>query len=317
VDDYLTAWPFYAQYISCQDTGTTLYFVTDTSNVKGIGETRTITILNTNINPNRTGLNLPSDFPQQGSYTVVGNTIYLTYPRNPSSSATRSWTIGVVAETNDGVSLSGSYSIRQDANTIYSIPYTADTSTVDASGETRTITIDASNLVASSITIGVEGATGVTYTYENGVITVVFPRNNTSGERDIVVTVTGQTVGGTDAIASISYRQDSDEIYSIPYTADTSTVDASGETRYIYIDTSNLVQSSITISSSGIPGIITSYDSATGIVTVIFPDNTGSGYEIMEATITIEGETINGHYAVAVVGGEFKVNVLEKLLTCK
>lgn len=301
VNDYITAWPQYAQYISCQDTGTTLYFTTDTSNVKGIGETRTITILNTNINPNRTGLNLPSDFPQQGSYTVVGNTIYITYPRNPSSSATRSWTIGVVAQTNDGVSLSGSYSITQNANVTYSIPYTADTSTVDASGETRTITIDTSNLVASSITIGVEGATGVTYTYENGVITVVFPRNNTSGERDIVVTVTGQTVGGTDAIASISYRQDSDEIYLIPYTADTSTVDASGETRYIYIDTSNLVQSSITISSSGIPGIITSYDSATGIVTVIFPDNTGSGYELLEATITIEGETINGHYAVAVV----------------
>ena len=301
VNDYITAWPQYAQYISCSETGTTLYFVTDTSNVKGIGETRTITILNTNINPNRTGLNLPSDFPQQGSYTVVGNTIYITYPRNPSSSATRSWTIGVVAETNDGVSLSGSYSITQNANVTYSIPYTADTSTVDASGETRTITIDTSNLVASSITIGVEGATGVTYTYENGVITVVFPRNITSGERDIVVTVTGQTVGGTDAIASISYRQDSDEIYFIPYTADTSTVDASGETRYIYIDTSNLVQSSITISSSGIPGIITSYDSATGIVTVIFPDNTGSGDEILSATITIEGETINGHYAVATV----------------
>lgn len=213
VDAYITAWPQYAQYISCQDTGTTLYFVTDTSNVKGIGETRTITILNTNINPNRTGLNLPSDFPQQGSYTVDGNVIYLTYPKNSSTSATRSWTIGVVAQTNDGVSLSGSYSITQNANATYSIPYTADTSTVAGSGETRTITIDTSNLVASSITIGVEGATGVTYTYENGVITITFPEN-TGFEQYNTVSITGETITGDEAFATISYVQDGE--YIIP-----------------------------------------------------------------------------------------------------
>jgi hypothetical protein len=299
-DAYKTAWSAYEEYMSCQD-DEQLYFTTDTSNVKGTGETRTITILNTNIIQNRIGLTLPSDFPSQGAYVVDGNVIYLTYPANPSSTSTRTWTIMVRATTKSGKDLSGSYRITQNANVVYSIPYTADTSTVAATGETRTITIDTSNLDPSTISIGIEGATGVSYTYENGVITVVFPRNNTSGERDIVVTVTGQTVGGTDAVASISYRQDSDEIYLIPYTADTSTVDASGETRYIYIDASNLVASSITISSNGIQGVITSYDSATGIVTVIFPDNTGSEYEIMSATITIEGETTNGLYAVAIV----------------
>lgn len=207
VNDYITAWPQYAQYISCSETGTTLYFVTDTSNVKGIGETRTITILNTNINPNRTGLNLPSDFPQQGSYFVVDNVIYLTYPRNPSSSATRSWTIGVVAQTNDGVSLSGSYQITQNAYNIVQIPYTADTSTVDVSGETRTITIDTSNLVASSITIGVEGMTGVTYTYNNGIITIVFPENTDGYWKDALVTVTGIDLQGNEAISEISFKQ--------------------------------------------------------------------------------------------------------------
>ena len=206
VNDYITTYPQYAQYISCSDTGTTLYFTTDTSNVKGIGETRTITILNTNINPNRTGLNLPSDFPQQGSYVVEGNVIYLTYPRNPSSSATRNWTIGVVAQTKDGVSLSGSYTITQNANEIYEIPYTADTSAVDASGETRTITIDTSNLVASSITIGVEGATGVTYTYENGVITINFPETDGSS-KIIEVTISAETTGGKTATSVISYKQ--------------------------------------------------------------------------------------------------------------
>ena len=208
VNDYITAWPQYAQYISCSETGTTLYFITDTSNVKGIGETRTITILNTNINPNRTGLNLPSGFPQQGAYTVVGNTIYLTYPRNPSSSATRSWTIGVVGQTNDGVSLYGSYQITQNANVTYSIPYTADTSTVDASGETRTITIDASNLVASSITVGAEGATGVTYSYDNGVVTVIFPPN-IGYDKTITITISGETLNGNAASASVTYSQES------------------------------------------------------------------------------------------------------------
>ena len=206
VNDYITAYPQYAQYISCSETGTTLYFTTDTSNVAGTGETRTITILNTNINPNRTGLNLPSDFPQQGSYVVEGNVIYLTYPRNPSSSATRNWTIGVVAQTKDGVSLSGSYTITQNANDIYEIPYTADTSAVDASGETRTITIDTSNLVASSITIGIEGATGVTYTYENGVITINFPETDGSS-KIIEVTISAETIGGKTATSVITYKQ--------------------------------------------------------------------------------------------------------------
>ena len=301
VNDYITAWPQYAQYISCQDTGTTLYFVTDTSNVKGVGEVRTITILNTNINPNRTGLNLPGAFPQQGAYTVDGNVIYLTYPKNPSSSSTRTWTIGVVAQTKDGVSLSGSYRITQNANTLYVIPYTADTSMLDATGETRTITIDASNLVASSITIGVEGATGVTYTYQNGIITIEFPRNKTPNQRNITVTVSGETIAGNEAEATISYVQNTGAIYEIPYTADTSTVNETGETRYIYIDCSQLIGSSITVSSSGIPGTIVSYDSATCIVTVVFPNSSSSGYELLSDTITIEGETINGNYAYAFV----------------
>ena len=301
VNDYITAWPQYAKYISCQDTGTTLYFITDTSNVKGVGEVRTITILNTNINPNRTGLNLPGAFPQQGSYTVDGNVIYLTYPKNPSSSSTRSWTIGVVAQTKDGVSLSGSYKITQNANTLYTIPYTADTSMIDATGETRTITIDASNLVASSITIGVEGTTGATVTYQNGIITIEFPRNKTPNQRNITVTVSGETIAGNEAEATISYVQNTGAIYEIPYTADTSTVDETGETRYIYIDCSQLISSSITVSASGIPGTIVSYDSATCIVTVVFPNSSSSGYELLPDTITIEGETINGNYAYAFV----------------
>ena len=295
-DAYKTAWSAYEEYMSCQD-DEQLYFTTDTSNVKGTGETRTITILNTNIIQNRIGLTLPSDFPSQGSYVVDGNVIYLTYPANPSSTSTRTWTITVRATTTGGKDLSGSYRITQNANVVYSIPYTADTSTVAASGETRTITIDTSNLDPSTISIGIEGATGVSYTYDNGVITLVFSKNNTSSSRNINVTVTGQTLGGVAANASIAYIQEVGTFYEIPYTADTSTVDMTGETRFITIDTSNLVQSSITVSVSGGTGVTTSYND--GIITIIFPGISGSSEDFINYTFLIEGETLNGNYAFA------------------
>ena len=210
-DNYSTALIEYTQN-SLQ-----LDFVTDTSNVAGVGEVRTITILTSNINPNRTGLNLPSDFPQTGSYTVSGNVITLTYPANPSSSASRTWTIRVLAQTNDGVSLSGSYQITQNAYGIYPIPYTGDTSEVAATGETRVITIDASNLIPSSITIGVVGATGVTYTYDNGVITISFPENF-GGERDITLSIDGKTTNGDKAEADITFSQEGADLRSTPLT---------------------------------------------------------------------------------------------------
>lgn len=221
-NEYITAWPQYEQYITCQDTE--LYFITDTSNVKGIGETRTITILNSNINENSIGLTLPSDFPAQGSYVVVENVIYLTYPANPSSSLPRTWTIGVVAQTMDGDSLAGHYTITQDAYSIIPISYTADTSVVDASGETRTITIDTSGLVESSITISVEGATGVTTTYQNGVITVIFPEN-TGSFRNIDITITALTNNGDEASVVIRFLQSGgaftvDAIYNVTSTTE-------------------------------------------------------------------------------------------------
>ena len=209
-DAYKTAWSAYEEYMSCQD-DQDLYFVTDTNNVKGTGETRTITILNTNIIQNRIGLTLPSDFPPQGAYVVDGNVIYLTYPANPSSTSTRTWTITVRATTTGGKDLSGSYRITQNANVVYSIPYTADTSTVAATGETRTITIDTSNLDPSTISIGIEGATGVSYTYDNGVITIVFPENGgtgTGGTRNITVNISAVTNNGQEASATIGYSQD-------------------------------------------------------------------------------------------------------------
>ena len=295
-DAYKTAWSAYEEYMSCQD-DEQLYFTTDTSNVKGTGETRTITILNTNIIQNRIGLTLPSDFPSQGAYVVDGNVIYLTYPANPSSTSTRTWTITVRATTKSGKDLSGSYRITQNANVVYSIPYTADTSTVTKSGETRTITIDTSGLVESSITISVEGATGVTTTYQNGTITVVFPYNSETNDKNIMIGVTARTTNDSVAAANINYTQRGGEIiYVIPYTADTSFIENTGETRTITIDTSGLVESSITISVEGATGVTTSHSNNT--ITLVFPSNAEQGRAI---TVTVHMRPIQGDDAYAVI----------------
>ena len=187
--------------------------------------------------------------------------------------------------------------VRQKRTTVQ-IPYTADTSTIAASGETRTITIDTTGLVDSSITVDIQNAPGATYTYSNGVITVTIP-DNSGSTRDVVVSITGKTTGGDDAATSITFTQAEHTTVQIPYTADTSTVDASGETRTITIDTSNLVASSITIGIDGATGVTYTYNN--GVVTVVFPDNSGPGKHII---INVSAETFNGETAIAAISYE-------------
>ena len=272
-------------------------YTADTSTIEASGETRTITIDTTGLVDSSITVDIQN--APGATYTYSNGVITLTIPDN--SGSTRDVVVSVAGKTTGGDDAATSITFPQAEHTTGPLPYTADTSTVDASGETRTITIDASNLVASSITIGVEGTTGATYTYQNGIITIEFPRNKTPNQKNITVTVSGETITGNEAEATISYVQNTGAIYEIPYTADTSTVNETGETRYIYIDCSQLISSSITVSSSGIPGTIVSYDSATCIVTVAFPNSSISGYELLPDTITIEGETINGNYAYAFV----------------
>lgn len=204
MEAYLSAWSAYSEHITCQD-DTTLYFSTDTSNVAGTGETRTITILNGNINPNTIGLNFPS-----GSYVLSGNTIYVTYPQNTGSTS-RSWTVTITAQTMDGVTLSNSYNITQNGIQTVPIPYTANTSLVDKYGEIRTVYIDTSGLIESSIAIGLIGGTGVSYSYNEGVIIITFP-HNTDYNRVITLTITAITQDGNMAYANITYEQDGDII---------------------------------------------------------------------------------------------------------
>ena len=90
----------------------------------------------------------------------------------------------------------------------HQIPYTADTSTVAASGETRTITIDTTGLIDSSITVSIEGATGVTYAYGNGVVTVTFPENEIN-PRNITVNIDAEAINGETPKIKIVFKQKS------------------------------------------------------------------------------------------------------------
>lgn len=175
-------------------------FVTDTSPIDRTGETRTITVENHNISANTLGL---SGFTA-GTYTVNGNVIYITYPANASSGQV-TYEVVITARTPTNEVIDNSFTILQNGSPL-NIPYTADTSAVASGGEIRTITIDTSGLVASSITIDIEGATGITYTYNDGILTVTFPEN-TGSSKDVNVIISADTLTGGNAESTIHYVQ--------------------------------------------------------------------------------------------------------------
>ena len=61
------------------------------------------------------------------------------------------------------------------------------------------------------------GATGVTYSYDNGVITISFPENF-EGERDITLSIDGRTLNGDIAEADITFGQEGGDLPSTPLT---------------------------------------------------------------------------------------------------
>ena len=152
------------------------------------------------------------------------------------------------------------------------ISYTADTSQVSFSGEVRTISIDTTGLIQSSITAYAIGfGSGVSVVYENGEVTVTFARNSGGTKRGYIV-IAATTVQDEMVTTSVQFTQDASPApYSIHYTADTTEIAATGETRYITIDTTSLIESSITVDIEGATGATASYSN--GTVTVVFQNN--------------------------------------------
>lgn len=98
----------------------------------------------------------------------------------------------------------------QDCKTVvisnFVIPYTADTSTIAATGETRCVTLDTTGLNTSTIGLTYTGATGVTYVINGNQVCITFP-NNTGLVRDFNVKITASTINGGPAYADLTFHQ--------------------------------------------------------------------------------------------------------------
>ena len=86
------------------------------------------------------------------------------------------------------------------------IPYTADTSTVAATGETRCVTIDTTGLNTSTIGLLYTGATGLTYVINGNQICITFPENLELA-RSFEVKITASTLQEGSAYADITFQQ--------------------------------------------------------------------------------------------------------------
>lgn len=93
--------------------------------------------------------------------------------------------------------------VTKSAPTPIPLKYTADTSDVAASGETRTITLDLTGFDPSTVSVNVPGATT---SITNNVVSIVFP-NNTGLPKTYKATVSATSYEGYTASFSLTYNQ--------------------------------------------------------------------------------------------------------------
>lgn len=93
--------------------------------------------------------------------------------------------------------------VTKSAPTPIPLNYTADTSDVAASGETRTITLDLTGFDPSTVSVNVPGATT---SITNNVVSIVFP-NNTGLPKTYQVTVSATSYEGYTASFTLTYNQ--------------------------------------------------------------------------------------------------------------
>ena len=164
-------------------------------------------------------INVSSAITDSGTATttyspLTGTTNISYYSTDPSIATIDSGT-GVITVIADGTVQFCAYdkiSNLRDCKTVnvsktpVTIPYTADTSNIAATGETRCVTIDTTGLDTSTIGLVYTGATGLTYTVSGNQVCITFP-NNTGLPRTINVKITATTTGGGSAYADITYNQ--------------------------------------------------------------------------------------------------------------
>lgn len=181
---------------------------------------KTVNVVKSPVPATSITINVPTTVTDSATATTTVNPstadTNITYTSSDTSIATVSSNGVITAKGNGTVTICAKDLISglQSCKTITvrksatALNYTADTSTVDNTGETRTITYDATGFNANSFGISISGATGATYTKNGNVYTITFPDNPSTSERDYVVTLTATTYGGATKSATLYYTQE-------------------------------------------------------------------------------------------------------------
>lgn len=180
---------------------------------------KTVNVVKSPVPATSITINVPTTVTDSATATTTVNPstadTNITYTSSDTSIATVSSNGVITAKGNGTVTICANDSISglkscktitiRKSGTV--LNYTADTSTVDATGETRTITYDAIGFNDNSFGISISGATGATYTKNGNVFTITFPDNPSTSDRDYVVTLTATTYGGATKSATLYYTQ--------------------------------------------------------------------------------------------------------------
>ncbi len=205
--------------ITVKESGSVQFCVKDSISNKQ--SCKTVNVVKSPVPATSITINVPTTVTDSATATTTVNPssadTNITYTSSDTSIATVSNNGVITAKGNGTVTICAYDSISglQSCKTITvrksgtALNYTADTSTVDVTGETRTITYDAIGFNDNSFGISISGATGATYTKSGNVFTITFPENNTSNEKNYVVTLTATTYGGATKSATLYYTQES------------------------------------------------------------------------------------------------------------
>lgn len=201
--------------ITVKSNGSVQFCVTDS--ISNLQSCKTVTVTKSPVPATSITINVPSTVTDSGTATVTVNPssadTNITYTSSDTSIATvnNNGTITAVGNGTVTICANDSISSLQDCKTITvrksatELHYTADTSMIISTGETRTITIDPTGFDANSFGLSISGAT---FTKSGNVYTITFPANSTSSEKSYTATLTATTYGGTNKSATINYTQD-------------------------------------------------------------------------------------------------------------